>query len=103
MGAQMVREVASRLPMSPATHHHRYRASPGDLPRGREDRGGRRKPMALKRGIERAVEKAVEKLKELHRDVKGRHDRPRWAPFRQTMTSKSAASSPSDEEVGKDA
>jgi chaperonin GroEL len=44
MGAQMVREVASKTPTSPATDHHRHRSCPSHLPRRREDRGRRREP-----------------------------------------------------------
>ena len=45
MGAQMVREVASKdLGRSRRRHHDRDRSGPGDLPRRRQDCRRRRKP-----------------------------------------------------------
>jgi chaperonin GroEL len=72
MGAQMVREVASKTSdvAGDGTTTATVLAQ-AIFREGVKTVAAGASPMALKRGIERAVEKAVEKLKELHRDVKG--------------------------------
>ena len=45
MGAQMVKEVATKTSRPRRRrHHHRHRAGPGDLPRGPQERHRRRQP-----------------------------------------------------------
>jgi len=72
MGAQMVKEVASRRRTSPATAHHGHGAGPGHLSRGREERHRRANPMAIKRGIAKAVEAIVASLKAQSKPVNAR-------------------------------
>src|SRR6266581_236120 len=72
MGAQMVREVASKTSdvagdgttTATVLAQAIYREGAKTVAAGAN-------PMAVKRGIERAVEVAVEKVKKLHKDVKG--------------------------------
>jgi len=72
MGAQMVREVASRRLTSPATARPPRRLLAQAIFReGVKTVAAGASPTALKRGIERAVEVAVEEIKKLHKDVKG--------------------------------
>ena len=72
MGAQMVKEVASKnLGHRRRWHHDGYGAGPGDLPRGREERDRRANPMAIKRGIEQAVEVMTVELKKMSKPVTG--------------------------------
>ena len=67
MGAQMVREVASKTSdIAGRRHHDRDRARAGDLPRGREERRRRRQPDGAqarhregRRGDRRRAEEAV--------------------------------------------
>jgi len=72
MGAQMVREVASRpatlLAMAPPP---RTVLAQAIFREGVKTVAAGASPTALKRGIERAVEVAVEEIKRLSRDVKG--------------------------------
>ena len=64
MGAQMVREVASKyLRLRRRRHHHRDRAGPGDRAEGSKAVAAGMNPMDLKRGIDLAVEAIVEHLK----------------------------------------
>ncbi|UYK76527.1 chaperonin GroEL [Xanthomonas sacchari] len=66
MGAQMVKEVASKTSERRRRHHHRHRAGAGADPR--RFQGGRRpgmNPMDLKRGIDKAVVAAVAELKKI--------------------------------------
>src|SRR3979411_541859 len=72
MGAQMVREVASK----PSDVAGDGTTTATVLAQAIFREGGKtvaagRSPTALKRGIERAVEVAVEEIKRLHKDVKG--------------------------------
>jgi len=55
MGAQMVREVASKTSDVAGDGTPQPPFWPSDLPRRREDRRSRRQPMAMKRGIEKAI------------------------------------------------
>ena len=105
MGAQMVREVASKTSRrGRRRHHHGDRSGPGDLPRRREDRCGRRQPdgsearhrqgrgplsaSAIEDGSgRRALWKALEA-------GDGRHDRPGGHHFRQRRSRPSATSLP---------
>src|ERR1700719_5077167 len=72
MGAQMVREVASKTSdvagdgttTAPVLAQAIFREGVKTVAAGAS-------PTALKRGIERAVEACVEEIKKLHRDVKG--------------------------------
>jgi chaperonin GroEL len=72
MGAQMVREVASKTSdvAGDGTTTATVLAQ-AIFREGVKTVAAGASPTALKRGIERAVEAAVEKIKELHRDVKG--------------------------------
>src|ERR1700752_2742995 len=72
MGAQMVREVASKTSDVAGDGTTTATVLAQAILRG----GGKTvaagaSPMALKRGIEKAVEVAVEEVKKLHKDVKG--------------------------------
>jgi chaperonin GroEL len=72
MGAQMVREVASKTSdvAGDGTTTATVLAQ-AIFREGVKTVAAGASPMALKRGIERAVEVAVEEIKKLHRDVKG--------------------------------
>jgi chaperonin GroEL len=72
MGAQMVREVASKTSdvAGDGTTTATVLAQ-AIFREGVKTVAAGASPMALKRGIERAVEVAVEEVKKLHRDVKG--------------------------------
>jgi chaperonin GroEL len=72
MGAQMVREVASKtsdVAGDGTTTGHRARA--GHLPRGHQERHRGANPMEVKRGIGKAVDAVTEELKKLSKPVKG--------------------------------
>ena len=73
MGAQMVREVASKTSdVAGDGTTTRDRAGAGHLPRRREDRRRRFEPdRSQARVSQRAVEVAVAEIKKLSRDVKG--------------------------------
>jgi chaperonin GroEL len=72
MGAQMVREVASKTSdvAGDGTTTATVLAQ-AIFREGVKTVAAGASPMALKRGIERAVEVAIEEIKKLHRDVKG--------------------------------
>src|SRR5881392_1939985 len=72
MGAQMVREVASKTSdvAGDGTTTATVLAQ-AIFREGAKTVAAGASPMALKRGIERAVEVAVEEVKKLHKDVKG--------------------------------
>ena len=81
MGAQMVREVASKTSdIGRRRHDHRHGARAGDLPRGREERRRRREPDGHqarhregRRGDHRRAEEDVEAGQRQH-GRPGRHD-----------------------------
>ena len=72
MGAQMVREVASKPPdvAGDGTTTATVLAQ-AIFREGVKTVAAGASPMALKRGIEKAVEVAIEEIKKLHKDVKG--------------------------------
>jgi len=94
MGAQMVREVASKTSdvAGDGTTTATVLAQ-AIFREGVKTVAAGASPTALKRGIERAVEAAVEEIKKLHRDVKGDMI-AQVARFPPTTTDRSAASSP---------
>jgi len=84
MGAQMVREVASKTSdvAGDGTTTATVLAQ-AIFREGVKTVAAGASPTALKRGIERAVEVAVEEIKRLSRDRQGRHDRASRHHFRQ--------------------
>ncbi len=77
MGAQMVREVASKTRTSPATARlPRPILAQAIFREGVKNVAAGANPMALKRGIDKAVEAVVAEVKTFSKPVSGRHDRP---------------------------
>src|SRR4051812_18488132 len=95
MGAQMVREVASRTS---------YLAGDGTttatvlaasiVHEGAKAVAAGMNPMDLKRGIDMAVEAIVADLRKNAKKVTSTTRLPRWQPFQRTATRRSASSSP---------
>jgi chaperonin GroEL len=91
MGAQMVREVASKTNDWPATAPPPRPCSPRrSSARGMKAVAAGMNPMDLKRGIDLAVTKVVEDLKGRAKKSSGSTRSPRSAPSRPTATPRSA-------------
>ena len=95
MGAQMVREVASKTSDVAGDGTTTATILAQSIFReGVKAVAAGANPMALKRGIEKAVEVAVEEVQEALQAGLGRHDRPGRHRSRPTATPPSATSSP---------
>ena len=95
MGAQMVREVASKTSdvAGDGTTTATVLAQ-AIFREGVKTVAAGANPMALKRGIDKAVERATEEIKRLSKPVKGRRDRPGRNCFSQWRLQPSATSLP---------
>jgi chaperonin GroEL len=76
MGAQMVKEVASKIYVGRRRHHHRHQACAGDRPRGMKYVAAGMNPMDPKRGIDKAVIAVVEELKKISQPCKTSMEMP---------------------------
>jgi chaperonin GroEL len=86
MGAQMVREVASKTSDAPATAPPPRPCSPKRSSRRPEERHRRRNPIGIQRGIQKAVEAAVEHLAKIAKKVKDKERSSRSPPSPPTGT-----------------
>ena len=103
MGAQMLKEVASKTSDVAGDDDDRDRARPGDRAGRHEVRGRRNYPMDLKRGIEKGVEAVVAGAEE---DLQALHDqqgnRPGRLDFRQLRRRDSEIIANAMDKVGKE-